>query len=84
MEDNIMSTFYGCVQGNRGAATRTGSRCSGIEASVQSWNGSVITSLSYDHEDRLMVTVRVSEGSSSYGITVFHGTFDEYIKKLQN
>lgn len=79
-----MSTFYGSIQGNRGAATRTGSRCSGIESSVQSWNGSVITSLSYDQEDRLMVTVRVSEGSSSYGRTVFHGTFDEYIKKLQN
>lgn len=78
-----MSTFYGSIQGNRGAATRGGSRNSGIRASAQSWNGSVITELTYDENDRLMVSVSTSEGSSSYGSRIFYGTFDEYVAKLK-
>jgi hypothetical protein len=77
-----MSAFYGCVQGNRGAATRGGSRASGFKSTAQSYDGSVITRLSYNNEDELMVTIEVSEGSSPYGTTIFTGTFDEYINKL--
>mgnify|MGYP007130644851 CR=1 FL=1 len=78
-----MSAFYGCVQGNRGAATRGGSRASGFKSTAQSYDGSVITRLSYNNEDELMVTIEVSEGSSPYGTTIFTGTFDEYINKLK-
>lgn len=78
-----MSTFYGSIQGNRGAATRGGSRSSGIKASAQSWNGSVITELSYNDKDELMVGVSTSTGSSSYGTRIFYGTFEEYIAKLK-
>jgi hypothetical protein len=78
-----MSAFYGCVQGNRGAATRGGSRASGFKSTAQSYDGSVITRLSYNNEDDLMVTIEVSEGSSPYGTTIFTGTFDEYINKLK-
>ncbi len=78
-----MSTFYGMVQGNRGAATRGGSKVSGFKATAQSWNGSVITELSYDENDQLMVNVSYSTGSSCYGTTIFYGTFDEYIMKLR-
>lgn len=77
-----MSTFYGMLQGNRGAVTRGGSRSSGIKASTQSWDGSVITELSYEN-DKLMVTISTATGSSSYGSRIFHGTFEEYIIKLQ-
>lgn len=78
-----MSTFYGMVQGNRGAATRGGSRASGFKSSVQSWNGSIITQMSYDEDDNLMVDISYSTGSSCYGTTIFHGTFDEYLAKLR-
>lgn len=78
-----MSTFYGMIQGNRGSVTRGGSRASGFKASAQSYNGSVITYLSYNDEDELMVEICVSEGSSSYGSQIFYGTFDEYINKLK-
>jgi hypothetical protein len=78
-----MSTFYGMVQGNRGAATRGGSRASGFKASVQSWDGSIITQMSYDKDDNLTVDVSYSTGSSCYGTTIFHGTFDEYVMKLR-
>lgn len=78
-----MSAFYGMVQGNRGAATRGGSRNSGFKSTVQSWDGSIITQMSYDDNDQLMVTVSYSTGSNCYGTTIFHGTFDEYVMKLR-
>ena len=78
-----MSTFYGCVQGNRGSVTRVGSRASGFKASAQSYNGSVITHLSYNDNDELMVEICASDSSSSYGTRIFYGTFDEYVNKLK-
>jgi hypothetical protein len=75
-----MSKFYGSVQGNRGAATRGG--YSLIKTSAQSYDGSVITYLSYD-EDKLMVEVCVSDRSSSYGSRIFYGTFEEFVNKLK-
>ena len=78
-----MSAFYGCVQGNRGSATRGGSRASGFKASAQSYDGSVITYLSYNDKDELMVEICISESSSSYGHQIFYGTFDEYVNKLK-
>ena len=79
-----MSAFYGMVQGNRGSATRGGSRASGFKSSVQSYDGSIITYLSYDKDDNLMVTVEASDVSACYGRQIFYGTYEEYIKKLSN
>jgi hypothetical protein len=53
-----MAKFYGQVQGNRGAATRMGHQS--IKASVQSYDGSVITELSYNKEGQLLVDVSVA------------------------
>ena len=78
-----MSKFYGSIQGNRGAATRGGSLASGIKGSVQSYDGSVITYLDYNENGDLVVTVDVSRSSSSYGSTIFYGTFDEFVNKLK-
>ena len=78
-----MSKFYGSIQGNRGAATRGGSQASGIKASVQSYDGSVITELSYNDEGQLMVEVSVARNeSSAYGHRVFYGTLDEFYNKI--
>jgi hypothetical protein len=74
-----MSKLYGSIQGNRGAATRTGSSL--MKSSVQSYDGSVITYMSYEG-DNLMVEVCVSDRSSSYGSRIFYGTFDEFKAKL--
>ena len=75
-----MSKLYGSIQGNRGAATRMGH--SSIKSSVQSYDGSVITYMSYD-DDKLMVEICVADESSAYGRRIFYGTFEEYIAKLQ-
>lgn len=78
-----MSTFYSTIKGNRGAATRCGSRNSGIKAAVQSWDGSLISSLHYDHEGKLIVELSTSDGSSSYGSNrIFSGTLEELTNKL--
>ena len=77
-----MSKFYGSIQGNRGVATRGGSLASGIKGSCQSYDGSVITYPDYDANDILMVTIEVSDCSSSYGNRIFCGTFEQFIKKL--
>jgi hypothetical protein len=79
-----MSAFYGMVQGNRGIATRGGSRASGFKSSAQSYDGSIITYLSYDKDDNLMVTIEASDCSACYGRTIFHGTYEEYINKLKS
>lgn len=81
-----MATFYGTVKGNREtAATRTGSKDSGIRASVQSYKGSVITTLTERSDGTLMVDVEVNEQKSSfYGTKVFYGTFEEYKEVLLN
>jgi hypothetical protein len=79
-----MSAFYGMVQGNRGAATRGGSRASGFKATAQSYDGSVITELTYNREGQLMVDVCVGKGESTcMGSRIFYGTFEEYIAKLE-
>jgi hypothetical protein len=61
-----MSTFYGSVQGGRGEATRRGFETSGIRASVQSYEGSIISHL-YKAGDQIRCRIMVSEGSAKYG-----------------
>ncbi len=75
-----MSKFYGQVVGDRSAATRCGHRR--IKAAAQSYDGSVITQLTYKEDGTLMVSVEIAEGSSSYGNTVFYGTLEEFKTKL--
>ena len=43
-----MSHFYGCVKGNRGWATRGGSKKSGYEAVAASLDGAIEVKLIYD------------------------------------
>lgn len=75
-----MAKFYGSIQGNKGVATRVGS--SSIKSSVQSWDGSLISSMSYVG-DKLMLELSVSKGSASYGKTIFYGTFEEFVNKFE-
>lgn len=77
-----MATFYGSIKGSRGEATRCGTTNSGIKASVQSWNGSIVNELSYEG-DKLMVRVSTSTGSSALGTQIFYGTFEEFVNKLK-
>lgn len=77
-----MSKFYGSVVGNTGVATRGGTAKSGIKTSNQSYNGSIITTM-YEDDGNLMIRIDYSPESSSHGNTVFTGTIEEYLKKLE-
>ncbi len=54
-----MAYFYGYLTGNRGIATRCGSRDSGITAHIRSWNNDVYVSLGAggDGKDKLHLTI---------------------------
>ena len=53
-----MSHFYGTLQGNRGCATRCGTKASGITVQAAGWDGAVETNVWYDEKnDRNMVEV---------------------------
>jgi hypothetical protein len=76
-----MSKFYGQVMGAaKTEATRRGHHY--IKTSAQSFNGSVITELTYE-DDKLMVRINTGTGSTSLGSTTFYGTFDEFVNKLK-
>ena len=54
-----------------------------MKSTVQSYDGSVITYMSYD-KDQLMIEVCVEKDrSTSYGRRIFYGTFDAFVAKLE-
>ena len=46
-----MSHFYSIIQGNRGHATRCGTKDSGVTATAASWTGAIRPELWYDEKD---------------------------------
>ena len=72
-----MSKFYATIQGQAGEATRRGSASSGIRASVQSWNGSVITRLD-EIDDKEILIIETSKDSKSCGDRVFKGSIKQF------
>jgi len=46
-----MSHFYSKIQGNRGQATRCGTKDSGVTATAASWTGAIRTELWYVPEE---------------------------------
>lgn len=80
-----MSKFYGTLIGQaKTEATRRGSEKSGIRASVQSWDGSLVSSLRYNQEGKLIIDLSWNQDSSCYGNErLFSGTIEELREKLQ-
>ena len=79
-----MATFYGTLTGKGNQLTATGTKNSGIEASVQSWHGSVTMELDHD-PDGIWLTVFVDDqGSSKSGKMVFHGSIYEFKERFDN
>ena len=61
-----MSHFYGIVRGNRGEASRGGSKVSGYTATAASWSGSIRVDLTHNREtgeDSFTVTQQPWQGS---------------------
>lgn len=84
-----MASFYATINADlsRTLATRRGSKY--IKTSTQSYNGSIITRMYYNEQDKLMIEIETTETSSScYGENRFRGTFNQleellsYAKKV--
>lgn len=78
-----MSKFYGQVDGSENTTTATRRGFNYIHVSAQSYDGSIITRMHYDINDNLIVELEHNIGSSSVGRTIFYGTIDELVKKLE-
>lgn len=76
-----MSKFYGTVHGDASQTDGTRRGFRSIKVAAQSWDGSVITSMHYCNND-LMVGLDFSDDSSTYGQSLFYGTFQELKDKL--
>lgn len=81
-----MTKLYASIQGNRSERTCIGTASSGIRASAQSWDGSLIIYLDLDKDDKPRFRLYVNDGSSgsSYDSEkIFDGTLEELVEKLK-
>lgn len=70
-----MSQFYASIQGNRGMATRMGSKESGISGHIRGWNIGVKAECFVDDEGNDCVYVSISGGSNGRFDSKPIGTF---------
>ena len=77
-----MSKFYGTVHGDASQTDGTRRGFRSIKVAAQSYDGSLITSMHYGHDDALMVDLSYSDDSSTYGQSLFYGTFQELKDKM--
>ena len=74
-----MAQFYAEIQGNRGEATRMGSKSSGINGHIRGWHVGAKVSCYYDEEsDRDIVRVHQTRGSSGYSASTLISEFCEF------
>jgi len=76
-----MATFRGMVKGNRKAATRNGSKKSGINVTAQSWGGSVQIRM-YEKNGEIMCEITAGEGSQPYpkGTIIYNGSLNNLLR----
>ena len=67
-----MSYFYGSLQGSRGPITRSGTKISGIKASIESNAGSVAVEMR-ELKGVNYVTISVEEESGIRGFVLWNG-----------
>jgi hypothetical protein len=73
-----MSHFYATIKGNRGKASRCGSKDSGIETYTASWQGAVHVTISHDiktGDDIAVVRLVPWKGVGIFN-TLYYGPID--------
>lgn len=70
-----MAHFYGSIQGQRGEATRLGSKNSGLTAITAGWTGAISVTLSH-RDGKDVATIYRQPHKSSGGNTILLGEFD--------
>lgn len=73
-----MAHFYAKIQGNRGAASRLGSKQSGIGGTISGWNAGVrVDGAIEETTDADEFSIIGTSGSSGRGTSVYIGLFSE-------
>jgi hypothetical protein len=71
-----MAQFYADIQGNRGVATRMGTKASGISGHVRGWNVGCRVWCYHDNEEGVdKVSIQLTSGSKGYKSPKCLGTF---------
>lgn len=78
-----MSKFYASIQGNRGEATRMGSKASGIHGHIRGWNIGASVDCYFDEKTGQDVcVVSITGGSNGHASSKCLGSFTaDYLKE---
>ncbi|GAG01339.1 unnamed protein product [marine sediment metagenome] len=76
-----MAHFYASIQGNRGEATRMGTKNSGMTSHTRGWNVGVRVYMSVNRDGEDICTIYLTSGSSGHKLSKFIGDFT--IKDLE-
>ena len=75
-----MAQFYATIRGNRGEATRIGSKDSGITGHIRGWH--VGAKVTVDHENgKDIVRVYKTDGSRGFGKRIQNELIAEFIER---
>lgn len=75
-EHDKMSHYYGTLQGNRGEATRCGTKDSGIETYAATWNGAIRVKIYHeDGKDKYIIERTTWKGKGEYRL-IERGTIE--------
>lgn len=73
-----MAQYRATIEGQRGIASRLGSKKSGLLAKVNGWNCGIEVEMSYDEEGKEdVINVYLTSGSSQRGEKIFLGKYTE-------
>ena len=81
-----MAQFRATIQGNRGDASRLGTKSSGLDVTCNGWNLGASASVGYDEDkEEDYVNINLTTGSSYSGkyLPLFYGTQAEVNKILE-
>lgn len=71
-----MAQFYADIQGNRGAATRMGTKASGINGHIRGWDVGCRVHCYYDDKEEVdKVSIELTSGSGQHRMSKDLGTF---------
>lgn len=79
----MAALYTQCSGMSKTSASRRGSKNSGVRASVQSWDFSLIADLDLDEDNKPVLTLETSDDSrGSWGNTVYRGTGADFTTLL--
>ena len=70
-----MAQFYGSIQGNKGVATRMGTKSSGLEAHIRGWNKGIRVKMRVNDKGEDEAVVYLTAGSNGHEFDTILGVY---------